>query len=233
MSAPLSTTDRICLAAIRTVIRDGLLALTLDNVAKEAGVSKGGVMYHFPTKDQLVTAMLTYFSTQAERMLMARIAEDPEPRRRWVRAMVSCLFPHSGGSESAAPELPAWPGDDAGPETLLPPEVMHRFMLAVLAAAVNNPGLMEPMRQLGKRMIGRLMADPEDGLDQLLIWLAVDGLFLWQFVGMLDPADPLYQQLGAALLRQTAPAARANQPATVSHGSNGQPHPSAGGSYVD
>lgn len=190
-----STTDRICQAAIRTVSRDGLLAMTLDNVAKEAGVSKGGVMYHFPSKEQLVTGMLTYFGDQAERMLLERLARDPEPRRRWARAMIDCLFPQDSEVNSAD-------------EDFLSAKVIQQFMLTVVAAAVNNPGMFEPLRKVGERLRERLLCDPEDGLDQLLIWLAVDGLFLWQFVGLIDPADPLFQQIGAALRRQTEPAVK-------------------------
>jgi AcrR family transcriptional regulator len=192
-----TTIERICQAAIRTATRDGLLAMTLDNVAKEAKVSKGGVMYHFPSKEHLVTKMLSYYSEQAERMLMTRIANDPEPQRRWARAMLSCLFPDPNQPrESASSES----GED------MSPEILQRFMLAVLAAAVNNPGLFEPLRQLGTRMRDRLLSDPDDGLEQLLIWLAVDGLFLWQFVGMIDIADPVYQRIGAALRDKVNPA---------------------------
>ena len=48
------TKDEICDAAIQITVRDGLLTMTLDAVAKEAGISKGGVMYPFPSKDDLV-----------------------------------------------------------------------------------------------------------------------------------------------------------------------------------
>ncbi|HZB75928.1 MAG TPA: TetR family transcriptional regulator, partial [Solirubrobacteraceae bacterium] len=34
-------------AAIRVIRRDGAQKLTLDAVAAEAGVSKGGILYHF------------------------------------------------------------------------------------------------------------------------------------------------------------------------------------------
>lgn len=184
--------DRICQAAVRVASRDGLLSMTLDNVAKEAGISKGGVMYHFPTKELLMTAMMKFFGERAERMLMSRIADDPEPRMRWARAMLGCLFPEADiSSESSSP-------DEANTADL-PPEILHQFMLATLAAAANNPGLFAPMRELGQRMRDRLLSDPEDGLDQLLVWLAVDGLFLWQFVGMIEADDPLYQRVGIAL----------------------------------
>ena len=190
----ISTIERICQAAIRTASRDGLLAMTIDNVAKEAGVSKGGVMYHFPSKELLMTATLNFYSEQIELMLMRRIANDPQPRMRWARAMLGLMFPDPKPPEGST-------DNDEG----LAPEVEPQFMLAVLAAAVNNPGLIEPLRQLGKRMRDRLLGDPEDGLEQLMIWLAVDGLFLWQFVGMIDRDDPLYQQIGRALRDRTAP----------------------------
>lgn len=179
------TRDKICEAAIRTAGRDGLMAMTLDNVAKEAGVSKGGVMYHFSSKDELVRGMLDYFGAQLEQMVLQRIADDPQPRFRWARSMLTCLFPdpHTAATES---------------ETLSP-EVVDRFMLAALAATVNSPGVIEPLRQVGLRLRQRLMSDPEDGLDQLLIWLAIDGLFLWQFVGLIRRDEPLYAEIGAAL----------------------------------
>lgn len=179
------TREKICEAAIRTAGRDGLLAMTLDNVAKEAGVSKGGVMYHFPSKDELVRGMLEYFGTQVEQMVVQRNADDPNPRFRWARSMLTCLFPDSPAEATEGPPLS--------------PEVLDRFMLAALAATVNSPGLIEPLRQVGLRLRQRLLSDPDDGLEQLLIWLAVDGLFLWQFVGLIRRDEPLYAEIGAAL----------------------------------
>lgn len=59
------TKDKICEAAMQLAIRDGLLAMTLDNVAKQAGISKGGVIYHFPSKDELVRGVLDYWRLMA------------------------------------------------------------------------------------------------------------------------------------------------------------------------
>lgn len=54
------TIDRGALldAAERVVLRDGAAHLTIDAVAAEAGVSKGGVLYAFASKDALIDAML-------------------------------------------------------------------------------------------------------------------------------------------------------------------------------
>ncbi|HEV2527408.1 MAG TPA: TetR/AcrR family transcriptional regulator [Thermomicrobiales bacterium] len=45
-------------AAGRIVQRDGVTRLTIDAVAAESGVSKGGVLYHFRTKDALIAAFV-------------------------------------------------------------------------------------------------------------------------------------------------------------------------------
>ena len=42
-----SSREKILDAAVQVAIRDGILAMTLDAVAREAGVSKGGLIYHF------------------------------------------------------------------------------------------------------------------------------------------------------------------------------------------
>jgi AcrR family transcriptional regulator len=46
-------------AAIEVIRRDGAGALTLDAVAAEAGVSKGGVLYHFKSKRALIDGLIT------------------------------------------------------------------------------------------------------------------------------------------------------------------------------
>lgn len=44
-------------AAISVVLEKGVNKLTLTAVAKEANVSKGGLLYHYGTKDELIKAM--------------------------------------------------------------------------------------------------------------------------------------------------------------------------------
>jgi len=52
------TKDKLLNAAGAVVRRDGAQALTLDAVAAEAGVSKGGLLYHFGTKRELIEALV-------------------------------------------------------------------------------------------------------------------------------------------------------------------------------
>jgi AcrR family transcriptional regulator len=187
MMATMVTKDKICEAAMKVVIGDGLLAMTLDNVARQAGISKGGVMYHFPGKEELVRGVLDYFSQQCETMLMRRVADDPEPRLRWARCMLDCVFPESPDSDARS---------DAGE---ISSEVLSRFFMAMLAGAVTSPASMLPLRDLATRMRKRFMSDPNDGMEQILVWLAIDGLFLWQFMGLIESNDPMIAQVGETL----------------------------------
>jgi AcrR family transcriptional regulator len=45
-------------AAEAVVVEQGIASLTLDAVAREAGMSKGGLLHYFPSKDRLVEALV-------------------------------------------------------------------------------------------------------------------------------------------------------------------------------
>jgi AcrR family transcriptional regulator len=56
-------------AATDVIRRDGAAALTLDAVAAAAGVSKGGVLYHFGSKRELIDGLLTRWLDDFEAQL--------------------------------------------------------------------------------------------------------------------------------------------------------------------
>ena len=84
-----------CIEAANESNREGLLAMTLDRIAEEAGVSKGGLLYHFPSKDELIVALLTHFVNGCN---LERVEKDSEskppmgPRRSgycfWARRAI-------------------------------------------------------------------------------------------------------------------------------------------------
>src|SRR5881227_3806920 len=58
MQPPADARTRI-LDAAETIVRDkGVTGLTLDAAAREAGVSKGGLLYHFASKEALAAGLL-------------------------------------------------------------------------------------------------------------------------------------------------------------------------------
>jgi Transcriptional regulator len=58
MSRPSPSRDRLLDAFEAILIDDGERTATLDAVAARAGVSKGGLLYHFGSKDALVSGLL-------------------------------------------------------------------------------------------------------------------------------------------------------------------------------
>ncbi|XGX15123.1 TetR/AcrR family transcriptional regulator [Pseudomonas solani] len=63
-------------AAISVVMDQGISALSIGEVAKAAGISKGGVQSCFGTKDGLVEAMVNRWKADYEASVMARLAPD-------------------------------------------------------------------------------------------------------------------------------------------------------------
>ena len=53
-----NTKERIVDAALRTVNELGFAKATIDDITREAGISKGGFLYHFPTKNACFLAVV-------------------------------------------------------------------------------------------------------------------------------------------------------------------------------
>jgi AcrR family transcriptional regulator len=70
-------------AASTVIRRDGPQALTLDAVAAEAGVSKGGLLYHFRSKRELLDGLVDRWMDDFQRDIDA---ESGNFARRYVAA---------------------------------------------------------------------------------------------------------------------------------------------------
>jgi AcrR family transcriptional regulator len=53
-----SNREHVLAAATHVALRDGPGAVTIDAVVAESGMSRGGVLYHFPSKDALLQALV-------------------------------------------------------------------------------------------------------------------------------------------------------------------------------
>lgn len=67
-------------------------ALTLDAVAREAGVSKGVVTYWFKSKDALIVATIRHF-IDVQMALLRAVMQSPRDARERLRLMVDAAFP--------------------------------------------------------------------------------------------------------------------------------------------
>lgn len=56
--------------------RDGIAALSLNAVAREAGVSKGGLLHHFPNKQALIYALFARLLAIMEEAIAVLMQKD-------------------------------------------------------------------------------------------------------------------------------------------------------------
>jgi len=112
------TADRIIDAAEAIVEEQGVATLTLEQAAKRAGISKGGILYHFPNKEALVAAMIARFTDRFDRAVEQLTVEDSAARGRTTRSYVRATFGLAPGT---------------GPK-------FDRACGSITAALANNPG---------------------------------------------------------------------------------------------
>lgn len=174
--APEQTRERLLHAATHIILTKGAPQLTLDRVAEEAGVSKGGLLHHFPTKESLIIGLMKYAFAIFEVRLQRHIAVDSSSRPgRWLRAYIRATF------ESA-------PEEDA-------------LTQALLILAANSPGLLDAKQAELHALFSHIETD---GIAPERAWavrLACDGLWFNELHGILQLNEALRSALQEELLR--------------------------------
>jgi len=77
--------DRIVRAARRLFYTRGFESTSLGDLAREAGVPKGNFYYHFPSKDDVLRAVVEERRADIQRALGSWAQEYPDPRARLKR----------------------------------------------------------------------------------------------------------------------------------------------------
>ena len=155
---------RILDAAERIVHARGVSGLTLEAAAREAGVSKGGLLYHFASKEALVTGMLERLAAFVGVQFEANVARQPEGPGRVARAYIAWAFGESDCSPGA--------------------EQHDRTAAVFLAAFHHDPALLDPMRAVMAQMKAALLADGIPPGAAMTILTATDGLFMSHLFGL-------------------------------------------------
>ena len=143
-----NTRDRILDAAAQLLVREGAEAVTIAAVAREAEVSKGGLFYHFPSKEVLVEQLVARYVASFDALIGS--SED-EPGAA-TAVYLSSAESHGG---------PATP-----------------VVAALLAAAALTPRGLEGLRERYRSWQARLDADGVPANVSATIRFAVDGIWL-------------------------------------------------------
>jgi AcrR family transcriptional regulator len=88
-------------AATALVSEKGIASLTIENLAQAAGMTKGGVQYHFKTKADLETELLQWLLTEFDSAIRAE-AKGSQSGKDWLRAYVTLSAASGGEGERAA-----------------------------------------------------------------------------------------------------------------------------------
>ncbi|MFC2969881.1 TetR/AcrR family transcriptional regulator [Acidimangrovimonas pyrenivorans] len=142
------------LRAAEAIVRSlGARHLTLDSAAQGAGVSKGGVLYHFPGKQALLEGMIARgvadLVGRIERY-RAELAGAPNPT---LRAMLRA------GREILSSEIDLRSG--------------------MIAAVAESPELLAPVRVMLADNWENVRHEAADPADAYLIWSAMEGMLFF------------------------------------------------------
>ena len=150
---------KILEAAERVVRERGAAALTFEEVVAASGVTRGGITYHFPTKDDLLRALVERDRDQWERNLSEHRAACPCPDSADLVAYIRSSSGHD---------------DDH-----------RRFVSGMLGAVAHDPSLLASCRELYRSQVAAARwTDAE--LRRLMLRLSADGLFWMETFGFLD-----------------------------------------------
>ena len=76
----LKSKEKILNAAEARLLAHGPSGLVLDAIAADAGISKGGLLHHFRTKEALVAGLCDRMLARFDEELAALSGADPESR---------------------------------------------------------------------------------------------------------------------------------------------------------
>jgi AcrR family transcriptional regulator len=152
--------DRILDAAEAVILESGGRSFTLDAVAERAGISKGGLVYSFATKDGLVRAALEREVTRFQEAVDRRLGSEPVGPIELVLAHI----------EEALDE------DDAA----------TRKAAFLVTALVHAPDMMEPVRRYYRALLEPLLSESGEAHEVRNALLAVEGIFLLRGLGFVE-----------------------------------------------
>jgi AcrR family transcriptional regulator len=184
-ATPQDARTRVLDAAEAIVRARGVAGLTLEAAAKAAGISKGGLLYHFASKEALLTGLLARMSDWMRQDFEAAVASQPEGPGRVARAMLAWAF-------------------ELTPEAVN--ERCDRAAAVFLAAFHHDPALLAPIRAVIARMREAVAADGLPPGHGGAIMAAGDGLFMARVFGLYAPTPAERSEMHAALCRLLEPA---------------------------
>ncbi|MFF2479903.1 TetR/AcrR family transcriptional regulator [Paenibacillus sp. NPDC058071] len=165
------------LAATASIIeQQGMDKVTLEAVAKQAGMSKGGLLHHFPNKEALIKGMIDECTSLFLEDVHRRAEESPQAAGKWHRAYL---------------------------ESAINDKVSNGLIVAYTASLFSNPEFIVQLDHVLKELHLKMEEDKLDPIASAMFRMAVDGLWYSEIfnVGKLKPdlKHQLIEQLNGML----------------------------------
>jgi AcrR family transcriptional regulator len=140
--------EKILAAAADVARESGPGSLSLDAVASRAGVSKGGLLYNFPTKAKLMQGLVEGYLREFEQALESAQANDKDENPLAVYIRLS-----ANDCEEKQPSA-SW----------------------IFSAIAEDPDFMTPIKTFKRQLFERLKDETPDLKSMLVCYLAIEGL---------------------------------------------------------
>lgn len=157
------------LDAAEQVIRSkGLGGLSIDAIAKAAGISKGGVQSSFGTKEQLIHAMLERLVAEFDAQVAQLAGDSPTPRQR-LKAYVeaTCRLKKADADRAAG----------------------------MLAALLNAPDQLREWQAWYENKLAEFDVTTPEGRQARMVFLACEGAFMLRSFGFMKITQSEWQHI--------------------------------------
>lgn len=156
-----ATRRKLLQAGRAIIVEEGTDKLSIERVIRRAGVSKGTFLYHFPSREKLVAALIEEYATHLGDV-MTTLEKDS----------AGAYDPLLAGYEKWYRDFTEG-GIDDGNSPLVP----------LATASQSNRKFMAPVREWYRAHFDKLRASPNGETAALLLTLAFDALFFHRLFG--------------------------------------------------
>jgi AcrR family transcriptional regulator len=163
------------LDVLESLIAEGSVHdVTLDGVAARAGITKGGLIYHFKSKEALLHGLVERMRAQLDSYCVDPGLDPQQALRKFLIARINYAFA-MGAREK-------------------------KIMANLLAAASSYPSLLEPVKSMYDNGTGNLASLAESAGLALSVWTALDGFVLLEMLNIRHFSTQERQQMQDTLI---------------------------------
>lgn len=168
--------NNILTAVSEIVKEEGVVKLTLEAVAQRASISKGGLLYHYPSKEALIKGMVEEWTNIYFESITNLANQDSKEIGKWNRAYVNTTFSDLDNNNK-------------------------NLSAALTAALFLNLDLLDEFKEKYDILHTKLINDGIDPLKITTARLLIDGLWFSEVFGISSFNEELKKQVFDELIK--------------------------------